>query len=72
MEVSSNEPRSNDGSVIACNAATAMALQHVTLLLLRRYDAVVAATRARNDGVVATLAAALLFLLLELAALLQL
>jgi len=33
-EVSSDEPRSNDGSVVACNAATAMAVQRATLLLL--------------------------------------
>jgi hypothetical protein len=43
-----------------CNAATAMALQHATLLLLQRYSAPVAAAKARSDGAIAALAAALL------------
>jgi len=39
VELSSDEPRSSDGSVVACNVATTMALQRAMLLLLRRYGA---------------------------------
>jgi len=61
-----DEPRSSNGSVVAYNATTAMVLQHcnndgvATLLLLRHYGATVTAVKARNDGPVAALAAALL------------